>query len=170
MSSLIDNLLNRAAIEAGLPLQVEPLAVRHTVEEALETLRPLVEVNKLTLVTELDGTARMLADRDRFYQVLSNLIGNAVKCTPPGGRITLRAEPRDHEVIFTVADTGSGIAPEQLANIFMRYRKVENAERREGVGLGLFVVKGIVEMHGGEIRAVSAPGEGATFVFSLPRA
>ena len=170
MSSLIDNLLNRAAIEAGLPLRVQPLAVRQTVEEVLETLRPLAEAHALTLVAELDGDASMLADRDRFYQVLSNLIGNAVKFTPAGGRITLRAEPRDHEVIFTVADTGPGIPPEELAHIFARYRRVQNGERREGVGLGLFVVKGIVEMHGGQIRAASAPGEGATFVFSLPRA
>jgi signal transduction histidine kinase len=112
----------------------------------------------------------MLADRDRFYQVLSNLIGNAVKFTPAGGRITLRAEPRGGEVIFTVADTGPGIPPEELKDIFVRYSRTDRAEQRKGVGLGLFVVKGIVEMHGGQIRAVSAPGEGATFVFSLPRA
>src|SRR6185503_16123036 len=170
MSSLINNLLNRAAIEAGLPLRVEPLGVRQTVEEALETLRPLAEAHALTLVAELDGAASMLADRDRFYQVLSNLIGNAVKFTPAGGRITLRAEPRDDEVMFTVADTGPGIPPAELADIFVRYSRTDRAEQRKGVGLGLFVVKGIVEMHGGQIHAASAPGEGATFVFTLPRA
>ena len=171
MTSLIDNLLDLAAIEAGrLPLRVQTVAVRQTVEEALQTLRPLAEANDLTLVTELDGATNMRADRDRFYQVLSNLIGNAVKFTPAGGCITLRAEPRDREVIFTVADTGRGIPPDQLQHIFVRYSRTDHAEQRKGVGLGLFVAKGIVEMHGGQIRAISAPGEGATFVFSLPRA
>jgi light-regulated signal transduction histidine kinase (bacteriophytochrome) len=171
MTSLIDNLLDLAAIEAGrLPLHLQPVAVQETVEQALQTLRPLAEANGLTLVAELDSGASMLADRDRFYQVLSNLIGNAVKFTPAGGRITLRAEPRGGEVIFTVADTGPGIPPEELKDIFVRYSRTDRAEQRKGVGLGLFVVKGIVEMHGGQIRAVSAPGEGATFVFSLPRA
>jgi two-component system, chemotaxis family, sensor kinase Cph1 len=171
MTSLIDALLDLAAIEAGrLQLRVQPLAVRQTVEEALETLRPLAEAKALTVVAELDGAASMLADRDRFYQVLSNLIGNAVKFTPAGGRITLRAVPRDGEVIFTVADTGPGIPPEELPHIFVRYSRTDRAERRKGVGLGLFVVKGIVEMHGGRIHALSAPGEGAMFVFSLPRA
>ena len=171
MTSLIDNLLDLAAIEAGrLALRVQPVAVRPTVEEALVTLRPLAEANALTLVAELDDTASMLADRDRFYQVLSNLIGNAVKFTPAGGRITLRAEPREREVMFTVADTGPGIPPAELADIFVRYSRTDRAEQRKGVGLGLFVVKGIVEMHGGQIHAASAPGEGATFVFTLPRA
>jgi light-regulated signal transduction histidine kinase (bacteriophytochrome) len=171
MSSLIDNLLDLAAIEAGrLPLRVQSVGVRQTVEEALETLRPLAEGNALELVAEIDDGADMLADRDRFYQVLSNLIGNAVKFTPAGGRITLRAEARGREVIFTVADTGPGISPEQLPHIFVRYSGTEHGERRKGVGLGLFVVKGIVEMHGGQIAVASTPGKGATFVFSLPRA
>jgi signal transduction histidine kinase len=171
MSSLIDNLLDLAAIEAGrLPLRMQAVGVRQTVEEALETLRPLADANALELSAELDDGAAMLADRDRFYQVLSNLIGNAVKFTPAGGRITLRAEARDREVVFTVADTGPGISPEQLPHIFVRYSGTEHVERRKGVGLGLFVVKGIVEMHGGHIAVASTPGKGATFVFSLPRA
>jgi two-component system, chemotaxis family, sensor kinase Cph1 len=171
MSSLIDNLLDLEAIDTGrLRLRTQPIDVRPTVDAALETLRPLADAAGLKLVTKVDAGLRMQADSDRFYQVLSNLIGNAVKFTPSGGRIAVGATATGDKVTFSVEDTGPGIPRDQLASLFIRHGREQSEGDREGIGLGLFVVKGIVDAHGGEIRARSAPGHGATFVFTLPRA
>jgi signal transduction histidine kinase len=101
--------------------------------------------------------------------VMSNLVGNAVKFTPPGGCITLHAKPADDEVRFTVADTGPGIAAEQLPHLFGRYWQGDRKDRR-GIGLGLAIAKGIVEAHGGRIWVESTVGEGSHFHFTLQRA
>jgi signal transduction histidine kinase len=98
--------------------------------------------------------------------VLSNLIGNAIKFTPEGGTITLHGQARDGTLSVTIADTGPGIAPEDLAHIFDRYWRPKGAEQ-DGTGLGLYIVRRIVEAHGGRVRAESSP-QGATFVFTLP--
>jgi signal transduction histidine kinase len=105
------------------------------------------------------------ADADRLMQVVSNIIGNAVKFTPEGGSITIRAERIDSEVMFSIADSGPGIAPNELPRIWNRFWKA-NAEGG-GVGLGLAIAKGIVEAHGGRIWAESRIGVGTTFYFTL---
>ena len=170
MNSLIDNLLDLATIEAGrLQLVVEAVEVLPTIEKALETLRPLAESRRLSLVTEADSGLWMWADANRFYQILSNLIGNAVKFTPPGGQITLRAVAGGDSLTFTVEDTGPGIPAELIPKLFTRYGQTEQAGGRCGTGLGLFVVKGIVEAHAGEIVAHNSPSGGATVIFTLPR-
>src|SRR5690606_32701216 len=102
------------------------------------------------------------ADRERIQQVLSNLLGNALKFVPRGGEIHLAIEPCDGMARFAVADTGPGIAPEHLPNLFDRFWTNDTAGSK-GTGLGLFIAKGIVEAHGGQIWAVSEPGLGATF-------
>src|SRR5262249_27582519 len=109
---------------------------------------------------------RVNVDRTRMLQVLSNLIGNALKFTPEGGRITLRAQRQADVVQFSVADTGCGIAAEQLSHIFKPYWQARKADRR-GIGLGLAIVKGIVEAHGGTI-SVDSSTSGTTFTFSIP--
>ena len=108
------------------------------------------------------------ADPARIQQVLSNLVGNAIKFTPQGGRITIRAERGGaDEVRIAVRDTGPGMAVEQLPHIFGRYWQGKRSDRR-GIGLGLAIVKGIVEAHGGRIWVESHPGAGSEFIFTLP--
>jgi signal transduction histidine kinase len=101
--------------------------------------------------------------------VFENLIGNAIKFTKPGGCITVGAASRDHEVIFRVVDTGSGIAPENLPCVFDRFWQATRANR-QGAGLGLPITKGIVEAHGGRILVESTPNRGTTFFFTIPEA
>jgi signal transduction histidine kinase len=107
------------------------------------------------------------ADRHRVMQVLSNLIGNSLKFTPPGGRITVSAKKADRHVLFTIADTGPGIPREHLSDIFSPYWQAKRTERL-GAGLGLPIAKGIVEAHGGPIWVESEPGRGTQFYFTLP--
>ncbi len=115
------------------------------------------------------GLPPVHADRHRVMQVLSNLIGNSLKFTPPGGRITVEARDTDGHALFTVADTGPGIAQENLSDIFSPYWQAKRAERL-GAGLGLPIAKGIVESHGGRIWVESEPERGTTFSFTLPLA
>jgi signal transduction histidine kinase len=98
--------------------------------------------------------------------VLSNLLGNAIKFTPEGGTVTLRAWPRDGALTVAVADTGRGIAPEDLAHVFDRFWRPQGS-KGEGTGLGLYIARGVVEAHGGRVWAESSP-RGATFTFTLP--
>jgi len=109
------------------------------------------------------------ADRDRLLQVFDNIIGNALKFTPPGGHIRVGAALNEHKVRFWVADTGIGIATEDLPHVFDRFWQARKGERR-GTGLGLAIVKGIIEAHGGRIWVESVLGMGTTFFFALPAA
>jgi signal transduction histidine kinase len=107
-------------------------------------------------------------DRDRLLQVFENLIGNAIKFTQAGGRITAGAASKDDDVVFWVADTGCGIASENLARVFDRFWQAIRAGRK-GTGLGLPITKGIVEAHGGRIWVESTAGHGSTFSFTIPK-
>ena len=109
----------------------------------------------------------VVADRDRLLQVLENLVGNAVKFTEKGGRITIGATPKNGEVQFRVEDTGAGIAEEALPFLFDRYREEKKTDRG-GTGLGLPIVKGIVEAHGGHVWVESRLGEGTSVSFTIP--
>ena len=106
-------------------------------------------------------------DRDRALQVLSNLLGNALKFTQPGGRVRLSAHVADAEVVFAVSDTGPGIAPEHVPLVFDRFWQATR-ERREGIGLGLAIAKAIVHAHGGRIWVERPSAGGASFCFTLP--
>ena len=124
----------------------------------------------LTIHTAVaDGCGKVVADRDRIAQVFGNLISNAIKYAKAGGAITIEASIAGDTVGFAVVDRGPGIAPEYLPHLFDRYWQGRK-QRRGSAGLGLAIAKGIVEAHGGAIGAASAPGEGARFTFSLPRA
>ncbi|WP_164019902.1 ATP-binding protein [Pyxidicoccus trucidator] len=169
MSRLISDLLDWGRLEAGgLPLEWGEHAVAALVTEAVESIRPLAEAKGLHLRMELPaGDTRARCDRVRVLQVLGNLLGNAVKFTSAGGTLSVVARAHGPEVSFHVRDTGSGIAPEALPHIFDRYWQARDAASR-GTGLGLAIAKGLVEAHGGTIRAESTPGEGSTFAFTLP--
>jgi signal transduction histidine kinase len=107
------------------------------------------------------------ADRDRILQVFENLIGNAIKFTKPGGKITVSAEAQAEDVRFSVADSGTGIPEADLPHLFDRFWQASK-EKGRGAGLGLAIVKGIVEAHGGRIWVTSALGNGTTFFFTIP--
>jgi signal transduction histidine kinase len=171
MSRLIADLLDVTRLEGGkrLPIEPAPVAVSDVLHEAHELFRAQASVATVSIDYDAPESVVVHADRDRVMQVLSNLIGNALKFTPPGGGISVRAALRDGEVLVTVADTGPGIPHEHLDHIFNPYWQAKRAERL-GAGLGLPIARGIVEAHGGRIWAESEPGEGTTFFFTLPLA
>ena len=111
----------------------------------------------------------IFADRHRLLQVFENLIGNAVKFSEREARITVGATAREADVVFWVRDTGGGIAPEDLPHVFDRFWQARSKSARHGAGLGLPIVKGIVESHGGRIWVESTQGRGTTFFFTMPR-
>jgi PAS domain S-box-containing protein len=169
MESLIGDLADFAAIEAGhLSMQVRSEDPHAVVQDSLSIFQPLAEGKKLALREEsVAALPSVRCDRGRIGQVFSNLIGNALKVTPPGGVIVLRAEPRGREVVFSVSDTGPGIAEGELETLFERYQRGKKPGYA-GTGLGLAIARGIVDAHGGKIWVESALGAGSTFSFTLP--
>jgi signal transduction histidine kinase len=170
MARLIEDLLDVTRLEGGkrLPIDPSPLAVSELLSEAAELFRNQASVASVSMeYHEEAGLPAVRADRHRVMQVLSNLIGNSMKFTPPGGRIAVHAAGKNGHVHFTVSDTGPGIPKENLHDIFTPYWQAKRAERL-GAGLGLPIAKGIVEAHGGRIWAESEPGRGTTFHFTLP--
>jgi signal transduction histidine kinase len=137
--------------------------------DAAEMLRSLATARTLELSVEAPAELPMvLADTVRIHQVISNLVGNAIKFTPQGGRITLRGLPAGDEVRVAITDTGPGIAADQLPHVFGQYWQASRTDRR-GIGLGLVIAKGIVEAHAGRIWVESTLGAGSSFYFTLPR-
>jgi signal transduction histidine kinase len=139
----------------------------------VEEFRPQAEAKGHTLTVRREGMGSALeatADDSRLRQVARNLIGNAIKYTPPGGQVAVTAEARGNTVQVTVQDTGIGIPPADLPHIFDRFYRVQTDATRdiEGNGLGLAIVKAIVEQHAGQIAVESTVGQGSRFSFSLP--
>jgi len=169
MNRLIGDLLDMKRMENGR-LAVEPKPVRAGVllTEAAEMLRPLAAAEGIELTLDIpDELPVVAADANRLQQVLSNLIGNAIKFTPKGGRISLRGARTEKDVCIAISDTGPGIPAEQLPHIFGQFWQGKRADRR-GIGLGLGIAKGIVEAHDGTIWVESMVGAGSTFYFTLP--
>lgn len=171
LQSLVNDVLDLARIEAAQmsisPEEVDPVAL---VEEAANTARSLVEAHGLTLHTEHEpGLPRLWLDPIRIRQVLFNLLNNAVRFTEQGN-ISISVRHQGEEVIFAVADTGVGIAPEDIPHIFKEFQQIDGSTRRrhEGAGLGLAISRQFVELHGGRIWVESQVGQGSTFYFSLP--
>ena len=170
MKRLIEDLLDVTRLEGGkrLPIEASAIEVPSLLSEVYEIFRAQAAAASITLYCQAAGaTPPVHADRHRVLQVLSNLVGNAMKFTPPGGEISAFVEARDQEVLFTVRDTGPGIPRENLGDIFNPYWQAKRAERM-GAGLGLPIAKGIVEAHGGRIWVESEQGAGTTFYFTLP--
>ncbi len=170
MNRLIQDLLDVALMESGqLIIERARLSARELLVGAVEMLKPLAASSSLELRVDVDlDVPEVWGDRDRLLQVLENLIGNAIKFTEPGGSITAGAASRDHELLFWVADTGGGIASENLPLVFDRFWQATRAGR-QGAGLGLPIAKGIVEAHGGRIWVESTEGRGTTFSFTIPQ-
>jgi PAS domain S-box-containing protein len=173
MDRLIQDLLDVTRAESGrLMVNRQPLTTKALLEGALQTLRPLVEDAGHTLTVDLPSTLPTIhADPERIGQVLSNIVGNAIKFTPHGGKITVRAIEQGDGVRISVSDSGSGIAREHLPNIFDRFWQQSPSNiRTRGAGLGLPIALAIVEAHGGRLWAESELGSGSTFHFTLPTA
>ncbi len=169
---IIDTMLNLSYLETG-QMEVVPTRfdMRAEVRGACSDYEALAETNGLTLTADLpDVAVPIQADREKVRVVLDNLISNAVRFTPSGGRVTVGVCGRGDEVEVSVADTGVGIPPQELERIFDRFYQVEDhmIRRHGGMGLGLSIVKGLVELHGGRVWAESVPGQGSRFVVVLP--
>jgi signal transduction histidine kinase/CHASE3 domain sensor protein len=170
MQRLIEDLLDVTRLEGGkqLPIDPAPLDVKSLFEETYELFKSQAATGSITLQYHAPKDVPSVhADRHRVLQVLSNLIGNAMKFTPPGGMVTYRGESQDGKMLITVSDTGPGIPRENLGDIFNPYWQAKRTARL-GAGLGLPIAKGIVESHGGRMWVESEPGKGTKFFFTLP--
>jgi signal transduction histidine kinase len=170
MNRLIGDLLDTVRIHAGnLALDLENVEVSTILHQAEETFRPLAEKRgvHLEVVPPADGMV-VRADPLRVSQIVSNLVGNAIKFTPQNGNVTLRASANGSDVAIHVSDTGPGIPPGDVEHLFENFWQARRNDHR-GVGLGLAIAKAVVEAHGGKIWCESAVGRGSTFSFTLPR-
>jgi light-regulated signal transduction histidine kinase (bacteriophytochrome) len=170
MNSMIGDLLDLSKIESGR-FQISPQLhdASSLVHQAAQLLHTLAETKSIQLTTHAEEGVVLYADAERLFQVLSNLISNGVKFTPAGGSIEVFITRENNHACFSIKDSGVGISSEALEHIFDRYWHVKTGNPT-GTGLGLFISKGIVEAHGGRIWAVSSPGQGSTFHFTLPLA
>ncbi|MHB8797392.1 MAG: sensor histidine kinase [Thermoanaerobaculia bacterium] len=169
MDRLVGDLVDVASIHAGtLAVTREVVDPSHVVAEAVDTFLAQASAAGLSLeVDPMPAPSTGAFDPDRVLQVLANLLGNAIKFTPAGGKVVVRLERIGDELAFAVIDTGIGIAEDRLEHIFERFLQVDSTDRR-GLGLGLYISKCIVQGHGGRIWAESRLGVGSTFRFTLP--
>ena len=173
MDALVQDLLDISRIEAGrLKLEIRPVKIEEAVEEAVRLVRRQVEAKKQVLEVQIPAPLPLVtADRNRLIQVLTNLLSNAYKYTPEGGRIRVAAELEDGRFVrCSVSDTGIGMTPEEQERLFTKYFRSQNPAVRSvpGTGLGLVITKSLVELQGGEIWVESEPGKGSTFTFTVP--
>jgi signal transduction histidine kinase len=172
---LIDDLLDISRIITGkLRLELKPVAVRSIVDAAVESVLPAASAKHVTLVRAGEGPSEAIfCDPSRMQQVIWNLLSNAIKFTPDGGQVTIGEGRERGMVLLTVSDTGAGIEPQFLPHVFDRFRQQDPGSTRKhgGLGLGLSIVRHLVELHGGTIAAQSeGAGRGATFVVRIPLA
>ena len=175
MSEMVDNLLTLArSDEGGTSLALEPVDLRDLVGEASETAGILGEEHRIAVRTELPEVPVIVpVDRSRIRQLLLNLVTNAIKYTPPDGRVSLALVDQGETAALIIGDDGIGIPAAHLPRIFDRFYRVDTARTRTGArpgaGLGLAITKWIAEAHGGSITVQSRPGRGTVFTVSLPR-
>ena len=171
-AKLVDDMLDFARITSGkLRIETLPLDVRAVMTAVLEAISPAAEARHIAIERDFDAElAPVLGDADRLQQVFSNIVANAVKFTPKGGRIAARVAAVNSSVEVSVADSGKGIAPDFLPFVFERFLQADDSARRAGgLGLGMSIARHLVELHGGTIRAESdGEGRGATFIVRLP--
>lgn len=169
MNTLLEDLLDTSKIDAGrYSITPQALEVGHIFEEAQALLSPLAHDKDISISFQADPDLRIHADPERLFQVLSNLVGNAIKFTPRMGTVGVHAKSVGDEIVFIVRDSGEGIPKEHLPHVFDRYWTIKEGNPT-GTGLGLYITQGIVEAHGGQIVAESEPGQGSEFRFTVPR-
>jgi len=170
MTQMVAELTELSRIETGrAEVKREPVNFNLLIEEVVARLKPQAERQEVALSTELHpDLPAVRADRERMQQVVTNLVHNAIKFTPPGGKTVVSAVPNADSVVVSVADTGIGIAREHLPRVFERFFKADKARSGGGTGLGLAIAKHVVQAHGGTIWVKSQEGKGSTFSFRLP--
>jgi len=167
---LVNELLELSRLESGrVPIDRQRVSPSVLLQSAEDHMKLQAERNGLEIMTIHNNILPdVSADFTRIDQVFTNLIHNAIKFTPPGGKITLSAMQEEDQVVFTIEDTGIGISPEVLPRIFERFYKADRSRASTGTGLGLSISKHVIESHGGKIWAESVEGKGSKFSFSLP--
>jgi signal transduction histidine kinase len=174
LSKLIEDVLSVSQIEAG-GARMARTAVRidELLRETVHETQAAAESKGIELTLKLPSKLPLVhGDRHRLHQVWTNVVGNAIKYTPSGGRVSVEAEASDERISVRVTDTGIGIAPEHHEKIFEKFFRVVDpaVDATEGTGLGLSITREILRMHGGAIRIESTPGKGSTFTVELPAA
>jgi signal transduction histidine kinase len=168
---LVEDLRVLSLADAGeLRLQTQLVAASDLLEQIQHAFEPLAAEKQVTLGVEIEsGLPDLQIDRERMVQVLANLVTNGLRYTPSGGKMTLGATRSGTALCLTVTDTGSGIAPEHLPNVFERFYRTDASreEQQDESGLGLAIARSIVEAHGGTIRAESKLGNGTSMIITL---
>ena len=167
---LINDILDSERLASGkTPMEKKQCSAAQFVTQAADVMKPMAEKAGISLSVESQD-AVLWADPDRIAQALTNLVSNAIKFSPKGGRIWVTAERRENQMVFKVRDEGRGIPPDKLGLLFERFQQVDASDAREkgGTGLGLSISKSIVEQHSGRIWVESTVGKGSTFFFTLP--
>ena len=172
MTALVNELLELSSLESGqMPVHLSPTGARETAAAAAARLKAAAAKKGVEIRCGAGGDAPcVMADPAKLDQILTNLLENALRFTPPGGRVEISASARARWVDISVSDTGVGISPEHLPRVFERFFKADRARRDGGTGLGLAIAKHLAQAQGGEIRAESAEGEGSVFTVTLRRA
>ncbi len=169
---LINDLLDLVRLESGrIEVKREPLQLREFIQGLASATRQVADDKRLQFQTVVDPDLRpMLADRDKLEKIVLNLVFNALKFTPAGGRVELRAQRHEQQLLLTVTDTGMGISEKNLPHVFDRFWQADDSSKRkyQGVGIGLALVKELVEVQGGDVAVESEPGKGTTFTVRLP--
>ncbi len=171
MTQLVDNLLDLGRIEAGIGLSLESVAPESLVADVVQVYQPQAAAKRISLSPEVASQLRPIeADRTLLRQALANLVDNAVKYTQPGGKVVIRARQVGSRQLFTVEDTGVGIAPTDQARLFEKFYRARRKEnlRERGSGLGLAIVKSIAEQHAGRVTVESQLGAGSVFIIDVP--
>jgi signal transduction histidine kinase/DNA-binding response OmpR family regulator/HAMP domain-containing protein len=168
---LINDLLDLSKVEAGqMILYPERIGLRDSFQTVLSTLEPLARAKGITIDSDSAPSLHLVADPTKLKQMLLNLVSNAIKFTPQGGRVSIRAREVDSWIEIAVTDTGIGIAEADLSRLFREFQQLDagHGRQQEGTGLGLALTKRFAELHGGEVRVQSVSGEGSTFTLRLP--
>lgn len=170
MTQMVTELIELSRIETGgVKLKLEPVNLNILTKEVITRLSPQAERQKVALLTELPPDPPLVqADKERIQQVILNIVHNAIKFTPSGGKVTISTKRSGESVITQVSDTGIGITKEDLPHIFERFFKADKSRSSSGTGLGLAIAKHTIQAHGGSIWVDSEEGKGSTFSFSLP--
>lgn len=175
LQGLVENLLSVASMEKG-PITVQPRAIDldRQIDHVVTSLQPAISGKGLTVVRPpAEGSRWLRADPQALRQVLTHLLKNAIQFSPPGAPVTIETAADDDPTLLQVrvTDAGVGMTSDQMASIFTMFHQVDGSSRRahEGAGLGLYISKRLIEAHGGSIRVQSSPGQGSTFIFTIPR-